>query len=66
MYGSYLQGQDLWEIVGGSETMPPLAIEAEALRKWTIKEGKAILAIKIMVEDEMLEHIRKALSPKEA
>ena len=63
---SYLQGQDLWEVVGGSETTPPPATEAEALRKWKIKAGKAMFAIKTTVKDEMLEHIKKASSPKEA
>ena len=63
---SYLQGQDLWEAIRGSETMPSPATEAEALRKWKIKAGKAMFAIKTTVDSKMLEHIRKALSPKEA
>ena len=49
---SYLQGQDLWEVVGGSEARPPT--EAEALRKWNIKAGKAMFAINTTVEREML------------
>ncbi|KAG6470975.1 hypothetical protein ZIOFF_072064 [Zingiber officinale] len=54
---SYQQGQDLWEVVGGSE--------ADILRKWKIKAGKAMFALKITIEEEMLEHIRDAKTPKE-
>ena len=61
---SYLQGQDLWEIVGGNEVTPPE--DAAALKKWKIKAGKATFAIRTTVEDDMLEHIRHTKSPKEA
>ena len=37
---AYLQGQDMWEIVGGSETTQPE--DAQALRKQKIKAGKAL------------------------
>ena len=30
---SYLQGQDLWEVIGGRESMPPLEADANALKK---------------------------------
>lgn len=40
---SYLQGQDIWEIGGGNETAAPAPENAEALHKWRIKVGKAIL-----------------------
>ncbi|KAH7687137.1 Peptidyl-tRNA hydrolase II domain-containing protein [Dioscorea alata] len=86
----YLQGQDLWEVVGGSETTPPdVAIEEamssdaagdtkskekkalaaekskdEALRKWHIKAGKAMFVLRIAVEDELLEYIKDAATPK--
>uniref|UniRef100_A0A2N9F8R9 CCHC-type domain-containing protein n=1 Tax=Fagus sylvatica TaxID=28930 RepID=A0A2N9F8R9_FAGSY len=59
---SYLQGQDLWEIVAGSETTPP--DNDQALRKWKVKVGKAMFAIKTSIEEEMLEHIRRADTPK--
>ena len=62
---SYLQGQDLWEIIGGSETTPPEE-DAAAMRKWRIKAGKAMFAIKTTIEEEMLEHIRYASTPKNA
>ena len=42
---SYLQGQDLWEIVGGSETMPPVEDSNDGLRKWRIKASKAMFAV---------------------
>ena len=61
---SYLQGQDLWEIVASGETTPPE--NAEALRKWKIKAGKALFAIKISIEEEMPEHIRHVSTPKAA
>ncbi|XP_050103342.1 uncharacterized protein LOC126583088 [Malus sylvestris] len=34
--------------------------------KWKIKAGKAMFALKTTIEDDMLEHIRKANTPKEA
>ncbi|CAN6708200.1 unnamed protein product [Malus baccata var. baccata] len=52
---SYLQGQDLWDVIGCNE-----------VTKWKIKAGKAMFALKTAVEDDMLEHIRKAKTPKEA
>jgi hypothetical protein len=61
---SYLQGQDLWEIVAGSETTPP--DNDQALRKWKVKAGKVMFAIKTSIEEEMLEHIRRADTPKAA
>ena len=61
---SYLQGQDLWEIVASGETTPPE--NAEALRKWKIKARKALFAIKISIEEEMPEHIRHVSTPKAA
>ncbi|PNT74084.1 hypothetical protein BRADI_1g07562v3 [Brachypodium distachyon] len=41
---SYLQGHDLWEVIAGTETTPPE--NAEALRKWRIKVGKAMFMLK--------------------
>ncbi|KAG6471563.1 hypothetical protein ZIOFF_069007 [Zingiber officinale] len=62
---SYLQGQDLWEVVGGSEATQPAKDANGILRKWKIKAGKAMFALKITIEEEMLEHIRDAKTPKE-
>ena len=52
---SYLQGQDLWEVVAGTETTPP--DNADALRKWRIKAGKALFVLKTTIEEDLLEHI---------
>ena len=41
---SYLQGQDLQDVVEGTEVNPPKNVVA--LKKWNIKVGKAMLAIK--------------------
>ncbi|XP_062079284.1 uncharacterized protein LOC133783653 [Humulus lupulus] len=61
---AYLQGQDLWVIVKGNEVTQPK--EAAALKKWKIKAGKALFAIRATVKDEMLEHIRESKTSKEA
>ncbi|KAE8676041.1 hypothetical protein F3Y22_tig00111634pilonHSYRG00007 [Hibiscus syriacus] len=64
---SYLQGQGLWEVVGGGEVTQPTTEDANGiLRKWKIKAGKAMFALKTTIEEEMLEHIRDAKTPKEA
>ena len=64
---SYMQGQDLWEIVNGTEVRPLEAEDANGtLRKWKIKAGKAMFVLKTTIEEEMLEHIRDAKTPKEA
>ena len=54
----------MWAIVAGCETTPP--DNDQALRKWKVKAGKAMFAIKTSIEEEMLEHIRRADTPKEA
>ncbi|KAE8677085.1 tir-nbs resistance protein [Hibiscus syriacus] len=64
---SYLQGQDLWKVVGGGEVTQPAAEDAnDILKKWKIKVGKAMFALKTTIEEEMLEHIWDAKTPKEA
>ena len=62
---SYLQGQDLWEIIGGSETAQPPDNDT-VLKKWKVKARKTMFAIKTTIDEEMLEHIREAKTPKEA
>ncbi|KAA0037350.1 Integrase, catalytic core [Cucumis melo var. makuwa] len=59
---SYLQGQDLWDVVGGTEVNPPE--DAATLKKWNIKAGKATFAIKTTIDEEMLEHISIMETPK--
>ena len=61
---SYLLGQDLWEIVAGSETTPP--DNDQALQKWKVKAGKVMFVIKTSIKEEMLEHIRRADTSKAA
>jgi len=64
---SYMQGQDLWEVVNGSEVTQPAAEDANGtLRKWKIKAGKAMFALKTTAEEDVLEHIRDATTPKQA
>ncbi|GMI74964.1 hypothetical protein HRI_001165700 [Hibiscus trionum] len=63
---SYLQGQDLWEVVNGNESTQPEDDGNGTLRKWKIKAGKAMFALKTIVEEDVLEHIRNAKTPKEA
>jgi hypothetical protein len=64
---SYMQGQDLWEVVNESETLQPEAEDTNGtLRKWKIKVGKALFALKTTIDDDMLEHIRDVKTPKEA
>ena len=53
----YLQGHDLWEIVDGCETTPPEDDSNGALRKWRIKAGKTMFALKTTIKEGMLEHI---------
>jgi hypothetical protein len=64
---SYMQGQDLWEVVNGSDVTQPEAEDANGtLRKWKIKAGKAMFVLKTTAEEDVLEHIRDATTPKQA
>ncbi|KAK3009164.1 hypothetical protein RJ639_014064 [Escallonia herrerae] len=65
---SYLQGQDLWDVVNGADTTPPNAASesVEVLRKWKIKAGKSLFVLKASTQKDLLYHIRDAKSPKEA
>ena len=57
---SYLQGQDLWEVVGGSETTPPeVAIEA-TMTEPTI-DPKPKKASKNQAETPYIEQQKEAL-----
>ena len=64
---AYLQGQDLWEIVnGGDSEMPTDTPEnVEFRRKWKIKCGKALFALRGSISKELIEHIRAKEKPKE-
>ena len=52
---SYLQGQNLWDVIEGTELNPPDSVTA--MKKWNIKVVKVMFAIKTTVDKEMLEHI---------
>ena len=49
----YLQGHDLWEIVGGCETTSLEDDSNGALRKWRIKAGKAMFALKTTIREDL-------------
>ncbi|KAG6745291.1 hypothetical protein POTOM_051942 [Populus tomentosa] len=64
---SYMQDQDLWEVVSGCEiTQPEVEDASGTLRKWKIEAGKAMFALKTTIEEDVLEHIRDAKIPHEA
>ncbi|XP_076932165.1 uncharacterized protein LOC143597574 [Bidens hawaiensis] len=63
---SYLQGQDIWEVVNGDSTAEPRVDTNGAVHKWRVKRGKAMFTLKTTVEDELLEHIRDLETPKQA
>ncbi|XP_076883952.1 uncharacterized protein LOC143532937 [Bidens hawaiensis] len=63
---SYLQGQDLWEVVSGSDTVLPRNDVNGAIGKWRIKTGKAFYVLKTTIEEELLEHIKDLQTPKHA
>ena len=63
---AYLQGQNSWEIVGGTDTTAPTNDNAKALQKWQIKAGKAMFVLRITVQKELLEHIRDVDTLKKA
>ena len=56
----------MWDVVGGNETTPPLVTNPMALHKWKVKARKTMFMIKTMVKEEMLEHMRKGMTPKKA
>ncbi|KAH0724452.1 hypothetical protein KY285_000281 [Solanum tuberosum] len=60
----YFLGQELWDIIGGSDTTPPT--DAEAAKRWKVKVGKAMYALTVSIEDEFLQRIKNAKTPKEA
>lgn len=63
---AYLQGQDLWELVVGADTIPRDTPEnAESRRKWKIQCGKALFALRTSISKEFIDHVRDVTSPKE-
>ncbi|KAJ0080953.1 hypothetical protein Patl1_12168 [Pistacia atlantica] len=64
---AYLQGQDLWELVTGADAGIPTDIpeHAELRRKWKIKCGKTLFALRTSISKEFIDHVRDVSSPKE-
>ena len=63
---AYLQGQDLWDLITGEDVIPkdtPQNVELQ--RKWKIKCGKALFALRTSISKEYIEHVRDEKSPKQ-
>lgn len=61
---SYLQGQDLQEILCGNDVKP--STEGATLKKQNIEVEKAMFTIKSTLEEEMLQYIKNVEMPKKA
>ena len=61
---NYFLGQELQDIIGESDTIPPT--DAEAAKGGRSKLERPCLVISITNEDEFLRHIKKTKTPKEA
>ncbi|KAK9120307.1 hypothetical protein Syun_017924 [Stephania yunnanensis] len=55
---AYLQGQDLWDLVSGADIeIPADTLEnSEPRRKWKIKCGKALFALRTSISKEFIDH----------
>nr|DAD39222.1 TPA_asm: hypothetical protein HUJ06_013545 [Nelumbo nucifera] len=63
---AFLQGQDLWELVSGVDEIPADTPEnAKSRRKWKIKCGKALFALRTSISKEFIDHVHDVSSPKE-
>lgn len=51
----YLQGQDLCVVIASTKTTT--TENAEALWKWCIKAGKTMFVLKMMIDEDLVEHI---------
>ena len=51
--------------MAGTDTTPLVKENVEALRKWRIKDGKAMFVLKTTIEEDLVEHIRDAETPNE-
>ena len=45
----YVQGQDLWKVVGGSETTPSTEDSNVILRKWRMNTNKTMFGLKTTI-----------------
>ena len=64
---AYIQGQDLWELIFGVETVIPedTLQNGKLRRKWRIKCKKALFALRTSISKEYIQHVRDMNSPKE-
>ena len=60
----YFLGHELLDIITGSDTIP--LTDDEATKRWKVKTGKAMFVLSITIEDEFLQRIKNAKTPKEA
>lgn len=65
---TYLQGQDLLELLSGADAAIPddTPDNAEPQRKWKIKFGKTLLAQGTSISKEFTNHVCDISLPKEA
>ena len=64
---AFLQGQDLWDLMAKNDMkMPPDTPDTmEARRKWKVKYGKMLFVLRMMVNKELIDHIRDLDTPKD-
>lgn len=56
---AYLQGQDLWELASSTEQEPGnMPLNVESHRKWKIKCGKGLFALRTTINKEYIDHVR--------
>ncbi|KAL0298959.1 UNVERIFIED_CONTAM: hypothetical protein Sradi_6555700 [Sesamum radiatum] len=64
---TYLQGQDLWELIASADTEIPADTfgKADPRRKWKIKCGTALYALRTSISREFIDHVRNVNSPNQ-
>ncbi|KAG6391252.1 hypothetical protein SASPL_149005 [Salvia splendens] len=56
---AYLQGHDLWDLISGEDKLPEDTPQnGEARRKWKIKCGKALFALRTSIRKDYIEHVQ--------
>ncbi|KAA8537014.1 hypothetical protein F0562_029492 [Nyssa sinensis] len=66
MHGSLSTRADLWDLIFGDDAVIPedTPHNAELRKKWKIKCGKALFALRTLISQEYIEHVRDVKSPK--
>ncbi|TYH09630.1 hypothetical protein ES288_A07G111900v1, partial [Gossypium darwinii] len=64
---AFLQGQDLWDLITGVDAEIPADTHenVEVRRKWKIKYGKTLFALRTSIRKEFIDHVRGVNSPKQ-